>query len=339
MVLYNLFRGCTIQAVLLACTLQIVLAQAASRAMGEQIDMAFVSIAESGHMNPIMHLAKEAARRNHRVRVITFAFGARKFQERTEEFGTFVGLPSEMSQKEIIDTAVKKGVVPFGMHRDLMYLPLSAELQRSRPDVIVSDQCTLAAMGLATELGIHLVINVAGPYEFYQSAVRAPFPETAMYIPGGLSLAYTPLKQIMIPDLLGLAEVREFTQSVADAVIKAKPLILVNSFFGLETAQPLEPYVVFTGPLFSPIREPGTALAQSNPKLSSFLDEATQVVYVTTGSMIKMEKWMVAVIYNGLKEVGCHVVWSLKAEVQAFLPAQDSKFFIAAWLPQLELLG
>jgi UDP:flavonoid glycosyltransferase YjiC (YdhE family) len=275
------------------------------------------------------------------VRVISFAFAAQKFQKRIEEFGgTFVGLPSVMNESEIIDTAVKQGIVPFGIQRQLMYPSLSAELQSSRPDVIISDQCTMAAMELATEFGIRLVVNIAGPYDLYKSAVRAPYPETSMSIPGGLILMYTPLKQIMIPDLLGLAGIRQMLQSISDTIIKAKPLVLVNSFFGLELAEPLDPFVVFTGPLFAPIRPSGTALAQHNPQLSSFLDGATQVVYVTTGSMIKMEKWMVGVIFNALKEVGCHVVWSLKAEVQKLLPAQNHpKFFISAWLPQIQLLG
>merc|ERR1719506_2254379 len=52
-----------------------------------------------------------------------------------------------------------------------------------------------------------------------------------------------------------------------------------------------------------------------------------------------MPEWMVVVMFKALKRVDCKVVWSLKQELQKFLPSQnDPGFFISSWLPQPALL-
>ena len=41
-------------------------------------------------------------------------------------------------------------------------------------------------------------------------------------------------------------------------------------------------------------------------------------------------------MYDGLKKVGCRVVWSLKGRK---LPEEDPNFWVSPWVPQVELLA
>jgi len=41
-------------------------------------------------------------------------------------------------------------------------------------------------------------------------------------------------------------------------------------------------------------------------------------------------------MYDGLKKVGCRVVWSLKGRK---LPEEDPNFWVSPWVPQIELLA
>merc|ERR1712176_56451 len=55
--------------------------------------------------------------------------------------------------------------------------------------------------------------------------------------------------------------------------------------------------------------------------------------------MVALKQWQVEGIYNGLEPLGCAVIWSLKEDQQAFLPANlPKRFFVHKWLPQAEAL-
>eukprot|EP00913_Durusdinium_trenchii_P033016 g30908.t1 len=102
---------------------------------------------------------------------------------------------------------------------------------------------------------------------------------------------------------------------------------------------PIYPNFIVTGPVLPPAAALRDGLAK-HVELQRFLRAAPEgVVYVTTGSLVKLEAWQVRVIFNGLKKAKCRVVWSLKEEKQEFLPSkEDPDFFISKWLPQAELL-
>jgi len=62
------------------------------------------------------------------------------------------------------------------------------------------------------------------------------------------------------------------------------------------------------------------------------------VIYLSLGSVCSWVAWEVDVLYNGLKEMGYKVVWSMKNP--EFLPVQDDPdFYISPWVPQVELLA
>ena len=62
------------------------------------------------------------------------------------------------------------------------------------------------------------------------------------------------------------------------------------------------------------------------------------VVYVSLGSVAIWQYWAIHAIYDGLKKVGCRVIWSLKDEFQ--IPQKDDPdFWVRPWIPQIEVLA
>ena len=297
--------------------------------------IACVSGPDSGHMNPIMLIAEALAARGHTIQLITFAFGEAKYAKKTAAFGgEFVGLPCPLSEKEILDKAVADGTVPFPLQRDYMIDNLRTALQRFQPDVIVSDFVTLAPMEVSEELGVPLVLNVPGPLAMAKTIVGVP-DFTSGFSMLGLTTFYTPFSGPALAETLHLAGLHKVSRVLRKHVMRS--LVAVNSFFGLEPADLLPPNVQVTGPLDRPPK--AAQLAQTHPELHAFLERATQVVYITTGSMVILPDWIVAVLFHALKATGCSVVWSLKEERQQFVPDRsDPAFFISSWLPQPALL-
>ena len=118
-------------------------------------------------------------------------------------------------------------------------------------------------------------------------------------------------------------------------------VVLFNSFFGLDPAISLPPNYIMTGPMSSPQNDLVEKLKSKDEELSNWLDEAQSnnqaVVYVSLGSVCKWKQWSVDAIYNGLKKLGCKVIWSLKDFKTP--NDEDPDFWIRPWVPQVELLA
>ena len=297
--------------------------------------IACVANPDSGHMNPIMLIAEALASRGHTIQLITFAFGEAKYAKKTAAYGgEFVGLSCPLSEKEILDRAVADATVPFCLQRDLMIDNLRPAMQRFRPDIVVADFMTFAAMELSEELGVPLVLNVPGPMSLAKTVVGVP-DFTSPFSILGLTTFRTPFSGPALAETLHLGGLHKVSPIIRKHVPRS--LVAINSFFGLEPADLLPPNVHVTGPLDPPPK--AAQLAQTHPELHDFLERATQVVYITMGSIVVLPDWIIVVLFNALKSVGCSVVWSLKEERQRHVPnPSDPAFFISSWLPQPALL-
>jgi UDP:flavonoid glycosyltransferase YjiC (YdhE family) len=71
------------------------------------------------------------------------------------------------------------------------------------------------------------------------------------------------------------------------------------------------------------------------------LDKAEEdkipVFYITIGTECIWQQWSIKAIYDGLKDMNCRVVWGLKEPFK--LPEENEKFWVRAWLPQIEALS
>lgn len=115
----------------------------------------------------------------------------------------------------------------------------------------------------------------------------------------------------------------------------SKRMVLINSFWGLDQAFTIPPNYVLTGPLSLPQGQLLSDLETKHPDLFKWLEEAREsnrkVVYVSIGSVCMWDDWSVKAIYDGLKKVGCKVIWSLKDHQ---IPDEnDPDFWVRPWIP------
>jgi len=222
------------------------------------------------------------------------------------------------------------------------------------PDVIVSDFMSWSGFRASVELSVPHVSLVAGPVAVIETFVGlTPFstakpccPWTTMAcIPPDPGIIGFQCGATIGVEGLGILR-REQTSMFLNS------LVLFNSFIGVEPAKPLPSNVTLVGPLLPPTKSFGDALASNHTDLAAFLNGAAagSAVYVTTGSMARLTQWQVEAIHGGLKSLGCPVVWSLKAELQPFLPGWPAGkepiksglyegMWLGSWLPQVELLS
>lgn len=286
-------------------------------------------------MNPVLCIAEALGKRGNEVQVLTFAFGSDKFQKKVEIFGSFVGLPCAYTEQEILAKAGKDGVIPFNMQAELMKAPLRSALRTFKPDIIVTDFMTFAPMEVAEEMDVPLVINCPAPMETVRKMMRAPNMMDAWNFMGCFT-SMTPMDQIVLAETFHLAGVEKCLPVFRKHSMRA--LVAINSFYGFEPVSLAPPFVAVTGPLA--LQATPGEFTTTHPELHAFLEQATRVVYVTTGSMVHLPDWLILVLFEALKKVGCSVVWSLKADKHSVLPdASHPAFHVSAWLPQPTLLA
>jgi UDP:flavonoid glycosyltransferase YjiC (YdhE family) len=82
------------------------------------------------------------------------------------------------------------------------------------------------------------------------------------------------------------------------------------------------------------------SLKQKDIELFNWLEEALknkeEVVYISIGSIAYWQLWSIDAIYNGLKQVGCKVIWALKEDWYTKIDKtimKDPKFWIRPFVP------
>jgi UDP:flavonoid glycosyltransferase YjiC (YdhE family) len=83
-----------------------------------------------------------------------------------------------------------------------------------------------------------------------------------------------------------------------------------------------------------------------DPELFAWLEEAVAknipVAYINMGSVTKLQKWSLDAITDGLKQLGCRIVWALKdeyADLATVDPRTVENFWCKAWIHQIETIA
>eukprot|EP00443_Scrippsiella_acuminata_P008812 CAMPEP_0115169124 /NCGR_PEP_ID=MMETSP0270-20121206/1108_1 /TAXON_ID=71861 /ORGANISM="Scrippsiella trochoidea, Strain CCMP3099" /LENGTH=505 /DNA_ID=CAMNT_0002581815 /DNA_START=33 /DNA_END=1549 /DNA_ORIENTATION=- len=308
----------------------------------EKLNVAFVCTPHSGHMLPMLNIAKVVAERGHRVRILTTDYAVAQFQKQVNQIGADIE-PLDMrgeTHASMHEKAEAQNSIPFMLFGEKMLQPVIQSLAKDRPQVVVSDFVTIAGMSGAEEsMAYLLVINFPGPLSMFRQLFD--LMDSSTHVAAfGLHLARTRFSPF---GLLVWANKRGFRTWALKFRhhISSGAVVLIQTIWGLDRPQPLPPNVVVTGPVLPPAGDLRQRLAADHPDLYKFLHASglDGIVYVTTGSQAELQKWQVEEIFNGLKKAGFRVVWSLKEKQQAFLPCKDDpQFFISKWTPQAELL-
>jgi len=212
-----------------------------------------------------------------------------------------------------------------------MHGPVRELVKRTRPDIIVADFITPCAWQVGDELGIPVMMNVPGPLALF-----------GMFTP--LAMMITNLKMAFNAPKIEAVAMKKL-QTYLGNMLYERPC-LVHTFFGFEAPQPLLPNITVTGSTAprssSVVRE--TSMPAFNDWLEWVRCEGLKVVYVTMGSMQKLQDFQVRGLYEGLARIpGVAVAWSLMEDQQLFLPGGGTqglpkRFFINKWMPQAEAL-
>lgn len=305
----------------------------------EKLSIAVVSMHKQGHLAPVLYLCSELCKRGHQVCVYMPEIGKNDFEKKIKETGAaLVALDMQgYSDETIKSTATASRKHVFTVISNLMCPALRKEFSQKRPDVVLADFASIAGCLITEEMKLPLVLNMPGPLSLMQVICGLPDTSTGVNC-FGLHLARQRFSALTLVKWLGLGGLTEWGKPLRNAVGRGA-MVLVQTIWGLDKPMPIYPNFIVTGPVLPPAAALRDGLAK-HVELQRFLRAAPEgVVYVTTGSLVKLEAWQVRVIFNGLKKAKCRVVWSLKEEKQEFLPSkEDPDFFISKWLPQAELL-
>ena len=305
-----------------------------------RLKVACVSIPEAGHLVPTAQVAKALGQRGHEAVLLTLDSAAPKFAKACEASGCrFVGLAKGLPGSDApgpVADLMSKGLMSSAMFyvSDAMRPELVDWLKAEKPDVVLADFFTLAPLQAAKELDFPMLLNVPGPLEIFKklNMARTALPFFAKVFLASYNFSEARLTYRMFAQILPEMRSR---------------VCLVNSFFGLDLACDLPPYVVVTG---STAARPSAAkiTETSDAKLNAWLKEMRssgklRVVYVTMGSMQVLEPFQLKALYEGLQALkGVAVAWSLKEQQQQQLPGGveniPSHFYVAKWLPQGEAM-
>ena len=81
-------------------------------------------------------------------------------------------------------------------------------------------------------------------------------------------------------------------------------------------------------------------LQEKDMKLYQWLEDSKSqgidVVYISLGSIVELQKWSANAIYQGLNKLGCRVIWSLNDKLRPLLevnPDDNPNFWVSGWLP------
>jgi len=299
--------------------------------------IAFCSVDFVGHAFPLLNLAEALAKRGHSCTFVVADYAGKDWKDKVAKAGCTLQLLQTGKAKSEMEMN-PGGLIPFLYV--LKYTSQSARdvLARLRPDLVVADFCTFAAMEAAEELGIPLVINSPSPYGCIRDFAGFPSPGTTRSL-GGVVWGFNKFKMIELAKLLGVQGLDAFSWYTAKHYPRA--VVLVNSFWGIEPAQPTPSTIVMTGALIPPAGDLTAKLQKEEPTLCAWLGKAgaKPVVFISTGSLAELHPWQVKAFFEGVKRAGLRAVWSLRKHLHVHLPnAEDEDFWISPWLPQAAIL-
>ena len=320
----------------------------------------FTAVPFVGHLNPLLHQARELQSRGWRVAVAATT-EMRVHVEREAPSLPFIDLgalgdavTAEMRRVEreaSADPNYYRGASLFlpllGQMFPVMFDGLKAAITADRPDVLVVDLFTWAGYAAAQATGVPLTINnpsllTGVPLELLPPAPDVPFLLTKQSIhdikPWQRALHPMMRRLLIIAVALTLGRrmkalwrsrglVSRMPESMRDTPI------LVNGAFGLEYRRPLPPNVTMVGPMMADTAAPLPS------DLEAWVANGPPVTYVNLGTVVSAWPELLRKMVAGIALDGTRALWVLKPAQAALLPSPlPSGLRIVDWLPSTQAL-
>jgi UDP:flavonoid glycosyltransferase YjiC (YdhE family) len=225
-----------------------------------------------------------------------------------------------------------------------------AVLERDRPDVVVADLSSTAAISAAHTVGITCVVNNPDLLTVLPDGLLPPAPDVPLLLSGKSIRSIGPLDRWLYPLQRRIGAV------LADLVVRrslnaarrtrglpgvdfqrwlADTQIVVNSAFGLEYPRALPANVHMVGPMFTDSRESLT------PEYSAWLADGAPVAYVNLGTIARPWQELLHRMGSAFRTDRFRTLWVVPSDLQPLLPNDlPATVRVERWVPsQLAVLA
>jgi UDP:flavonoid glycosyltransferase YjiC (YdhE family) len=320
----------------------------------------FACVPAVGHVRPLLAQARSLARRGFRVALASFDEVAPVLASEAPDipFLSAGRLESGESERDAVAAAATaepdflKGLLRSyaGFSQETwgpLFDLLLREMARARPDVLVADFATPAALDAADAMGVPALVNNPDllamlPPGLLPAAPHVPLPFSGQSIDtvSGTRRVLTRAAHPLFVAASRLAERAAFGRTL-NAQRKTRGLaatsheaqlrgrtIMVNCAFGLEYVRPLAPGIEMVGPMLD-ADEPALP-----PAWLAWLAEGPSVVYASLGTIALPSPERLAVLVEGLAAPGTRVLLAVRRATQARLPARlPPQLRVVEWVP------
>lgn len=309
-----------------------------------------------GHLGPLLAQGEELAERGWRVSVASLEDGRQYLHDHPRL--EFVGLgQTDMSQVEIdllrdnITRATSFSRSMLTIARTLArgwdeaYDATLAVLERDKPEVLVADLSSTAAISAADRLGTPCVVNNPDLLTVLPVDLLPPAPDVPLLLSGKSIHAIGPLDRYLHP-------VQRYVGATLANVLVGRPLnaargarglrrvdfqhwladkeILVNSAFGLEYSRTLPPHLNMVGPMFTESTESETL----PPDYASWLGNGQPVVYVNLGTIARPWRELLQRMAEAFRTERFRTLWVVPSDLQPLLPDNlPATVRVERWVP------
>lgn len=308
----------------------------------DSLQVLLYSTPEYGHAFPLVKIAKVLHDRGHQVHFAVSAF----FAPRLAQFSSFMqivplndGLTLERQHE--VQHQCSSGPYPmWQLHGDIGRASLKQAIadMDAPPDVFISDFTSFAGFEVTDELGNQWPVLASVPLPLARAKNARPtffhmMSHSWWDIPKKLKFRC----RASLGDPMAVAYRR-----VARCLLGN--MLLVHSDFCIDIPEMLPPLVTLVGVL--PVPEDQAGEGKNTKGIADVAtwiaaSPGTPIVYVSTGSWVKLTQAQVTALGAGLANDRWRVLWSLRDEYRPMLPPsvlEDQRFLIRPWLPQAEIL-
>ncbi len=300
----------------------------------------FTSAPFFGHLNPLLLQAEELVRRGWKVSVASFEearpivarHGGVTFRSLGPS-GIGQGTVDELRNRITFEPSFVRGMQvilkALGQGWTRQYDSLLEMLRRDRPNVVIADLSSTAAISAAEALGLTCVVNNPDLLTVLPAAMLPPAADIPLLLSGKSAQSLGTVDRWLYP-------LQRAVATLAASIVVDRPLnaarrsrglpkvkfhrwlsdkpILVNSVFGLEYPRPLPPQIQMVGPMLS--RE----IRPLPPDLAAWLSSGPPVVYVNLGTVSRPWPDLLQRMAQGFETEDFRVLWVLRVEEQKLLP-------------------
>ena len=317
----------------------------------------FVSIPLIGHLNPLIPQAEALARRGWRVALASTS-EVRSHIERQARGVDFVDLgplgaiAEQLQRTEVegaLDQTYTRGTARMTANFvelwPIMYDALLRAVGSQRPDVMIVNIMTFAAMDVADKEGIPFIVNNPYLLAVLPATILPPADDLPFYL-SAKSLHELTVRDRIRNRLRRLAAPLALHQALGKRLnalrqtrgrspvdlytVLADRLIITNSTFGLEYPRPLSPLVFALGPMLS---DPEPLPAD----YKAWFESGLPVVYANLGTLALASRDVIERMLAAFASDRFRVLWVLKRELQDAIRSHKipDNVRIESWVPSV----